>query len=120
MVPTRSARPAGLARIFGPPLPEGSMLAASKHLRADSRKPNVSVDLQKGLRRVASRPKLAASAASILIGSIISGMAAAFPDRAIVLIVPFAAGGSTDVVSRIMAAHMSRTLGQQIVIETVA
>ncbi len=45
--------------------------------------------------------------------------AAAFPDRIITFIVPFAAGGSTDVVARIMAEHMSRTLGQQIVIETV-
>ena len=44
--------------------------------------------------------------------------AAAFPDRVITFIVPFAAGGSTDVVARILADHMSRTLGQQIVIET--
>jgi tripartite-type tricarboxylate transporter receptor subunit TctC len=45
--------------------------------------------------------------------------AVAFPDRLITFIVPFAAGGSTDVVARILAEHMSRTLGQQIVIETV-
>ena len=44
--------------------------------------------------------------------------AVAFPDRVITFIVPFAAGGSTDVVARILAEHMSRTLGQQIVIET--
>ena len=44
--------------------------------------------------------------------------AVAFPERLITFIVPFAAGGSTDVVARIMAEHMSRTLGQQIVIET--
>lgn len=44
--------------------------------------------------------------------------AAAFPDRIVTFIVPFAAGGSTDVVARILAEHMSRTLGQQIVIET--
>jgi tripartite-type tricarboxylate transporter receptor subunit TctC len=41
-----------------------------------------------------------------------------FPERVITFIVPFAAGGSTDVVARILAEHMSRTLGQQIVIET--
>ncbi|HMA28622.1 MAG TPA: tripartite tricarboxylate transporter substrate-binding protein, partial [Thermoanaerobaculia bacterium] len=34
--------------------------------------------------------------------------------------VPFAAGGPTDVVARIVGDHMSRTLGQQIVIENVA
>src|SRR5262249_13497961 len=40
-----------------------------------------------------------------------------YPTRPITLIVPFAAGGPTDVVARIVGDHMSRTLGQQIVIE---
>jgi len=44
---------------------------------------------------------------------------AAYPDRPITLVVPFAAGGPTDVVARIMGDHMSRTLGQQVVIENV-
>jgi tripartite-type tricarboxylate transporter receptor subunit TctC len=35
------------------------------------------------------------------------------------LIVPFAAGGPTDVISRIIGEHMSRTLGQPIIIENV-
>jgi tripartite-type tricarboxylate transporter receptor subunit TctC len=42
-----------------------------------------------------------------------------YPTRPITLIVPFAAGGPTDVISRIVGEHMSRTLGQQIVIENV-
>jgi tripartite-type tricarboxylate transporter receptor subunit TctC len=42
-----------------------------------------------------------------------------YPNRAITLIVPFAAGGPTDVISRIVGEHMSRTLGQQIVIENI-
>jgi tripartite-type tricarboxylate transporter receptor subunit TctC len=42
-----------------------------------------------------------------------------YPTRTITLIVPFAAGGPTDVVARIVGNHMSRTLGQQIVIENV-
>jgi tripartite-type tricarboxylate transporter receptor subunit TctC len=45
---------------------------------------------------------------------------AAYPDRPITLIVPFAAGGPTDVVARIVGEAMSRTLGQQIVVENVA
>jgi len=45
---------------------------------------------------------------------------AAYPDRPITMIVPFAAGGPTDVVARIVAENMSRTLGQQIVVENVA
>jgi tripartite-type tricarboxylate transporter receptor subunit TctC len=44
---------------------------------------------------------------------------AAYPERPITLIVPFAAGGPTDVVARIVGDHMSRTLGQQIVVENV-
>ncbi|MEA2986264.1 MAG: hypothetical protein QOD94_2518 [Alphaproteobacteria bacterium] len=42
-----------------------------------------------------------------------------YPARPITLIVPFAAGGPTDVISRIVGEHMSRTLGQQIVVENV-
>jgi tripartite-type tricarboxylate transporter receptor subunit TctC len=42
-----------------------------------------------------------------------------YPRRSVTLIVPFAAGGPADVVSRIVAEHMSRTLRQQIVIENV-
>ncbi|WP_296519534.1 tripartite tricarboxylate transporter substrate binding protein BugD [Rhodoplanes sp.] len=42
-----------------------------------------------------------------------------YPVRPVTMIVPFAAGGPTDVVARIVSDHMSRTLGQQIVIENV-
>ena len=41
-------------------------------------------------------------------------------ERPITMIVPFAAGGPTDVIARIVSDHMSRTLGQQIVVENVA
>jgi tripartite-type tricarboxylate transporter receptor subunit TctC len=43
-----------------------------------------------------------------------------YPSRSITMIVPFAAGGATDVSARIVSEHMSRTLGQQIVIENIA
>ncbi len=42
-----------------------------------------------------------------------------YPTRPITMIVPFAAGGPTDTIARIAAESMSRTLGQQIVIENV-
>ncbi len=51
-----------------------------------------------------------------------AGTAAAqtdYPRRAITLIVPFAAGGPTDVISRIIGDHMTRTLGQPIIIENM-
>jgi tripartite-type tricarboxylate transporter receptor subunit TctC len=42
-----------------------------------------------------------------------------YPRRPITLIVPFAAGGPTDVIARIAADHMTRTLGQPIIIENI-
>jgi tripartite-type tricarboxylate transporter receptor subunit TctC len=46
-------------------------------------------------------------------------LAQSYPSRPITMIVPFAAGGPTDIVARIVADNMSKTLGQQIVIENV-
>ena len=43
-----------------------------------------------------------------------------FPDRPITMIVPFAAGGPTDTVARIVGEQMGKTLGQPVVVENVA
>ncbi|WP_348251131.1 Bug family tripartite tricarboxylate transporter substrate binding protein, partial [Salmonella enterica] len=43
-----------------------------------------------------------------------------FPNRTVTLVVPFAAGGSTDLVARIVAQKMSDDLGQQVIVENVA
>jgi tripartite-type tricarboxylate transporter receptor subunit TctC len=62
----------------------------------------------------------------LLAGLIAVGLAATpavaqsdYPNHNITLIVPFAAGGPTDVIARIVANHMTSTLGQQIIIENV-
>jgi len=47
-------------------------------------------------------------------------LAQGFPSKPITLIVPFAAGGPSDVIGRLVGEHMSRTLGQQVVVENVA
>jgi tripartite-type tricarboxylate transporter receptor subunit TctC len=49
------------------------------------------------------------------------GIAAAqdYPTRPITMIIPFAAGGPTDVLGRVVGARMGEVLGQQIVIENV-
>src|SRR5947209_12400984 len=49
----------------------------------------------------------------------LSGPSAAedYPSRPITLVVPYAAGGGNDVMARIVAEKMSKSLGQQIVIE---
>lgn len=61
------------------------------------------------------------TAVLVAAGAVIAGSASAqdFPTRPITMIVPFPAGGPSDVVSRIMAEGMSRHLGQQIVVENV-
>ena len=46
--------------------------------------------------------------------------AADFPERSITLVVPFAAGGSTDAIARIVGDHMAKTLGRSIIIENDA
>jgi tripartite-type tricarboxylate transporter receptor subunit TctC len=68
------------------------------------------------MKTIRSLAVLALAAASLAAG----GARAAYPDRPVTMIVPFAAGGPTDVVARIVAENMSRSLGQQIVIENVA
>ena len=52
---------------------------------------------------------------------LMAGPAAAqpYPSRPVTVIVPFAAGGPTDVVARIVGEHMSKVLGQQVVVENV-
>ena len=42
-----------------------------------------------------------------------------YPDKPIALIVPFAAGGPTDVVARMMAIPMGKSLGQTVLVENV-
>jgi tripartite-type tricarboxylate transporter receptor subunit TctC len=54
--------------------------------------------------------------------ALVTGTAAAqsdYPTRPITVIVPFTAGGPTDTVARLVAEPMTRTLGQQVVIENV-
>ncbi len=46
--------------------------------------------------------------------------AAAWPDQPIKMLVPFAAGGTTDVVARIVAERLGARLGRPLVIENVA
>jgi len=42
-----------------------------------------------------------------------------YPQRPITIIVPFAAGGPTDILARLLGDHMSRTLHQAVIVEDV-
>src|SRR5690349_3796755 len=52
-----------------------------------------------------------------LVGLSVSSLAQNYPTKPIRLVVPFAAGGSTDVVARVIAPALGRQLGQTIVID---
>lgn len=68
-------------------------------------------------RRTFAACALGAAGALTLAGAV---QAQAYPTKPITIVVAFAAGGPTDVIARIVSEHMSKTLGQQIVVENVA
>jgi tripartite-type tricarboxylate transporter receptor subunit TctC len=60
-------------------------------------------------------------AAAVLLGLSIAGAAAqSYPNRPVSLVVPFAAGGPTDIIARIVGEYFSKSLGQQFIVENVA
>jgi tripartite-type tricarboxylate transporter receptor subunit TctC len=61
------------------------------------------------------RSAAALASASGLAGS--PAFAQAYPDRTVRLVVPFIAGGSPDVITRVVADHLQRHLGQPFVVE---
>ena len=54
-----------------------------------------------------------------LVASVVTALAQHYPSKPITVIVPFAAGGPTDVVARLVGEHMGRTLGQTLVVENI-
>jgi tripartite-type tricarboxylate transporter receptor subunit TctC len=60
---------------------------------------------------------MAALAASLALPA--SAMAQAYPSKPITVIVPFAAGGPTDALARVLGQRMGETLGHQLIIENV-
>jgi len=47
-----------------------------------------------------------------------SAAAAAFPTKPVTIVVPYAAGGSTDVLARVLAEAMARDLGQPVIVDS--
>jgi tripartite-type tricarboxylate transporter receptor subunit TctC len=63
--------------------------------------------------------RLLAATASALIATTLGAQAQSFPTRSMTMVIPFAAGGPTDVLGRVVGARMGEILGQQVVIENV-
>jgi tripartite-type tricarboxylate transporter receptor subunit TctC len=64
-------------------------------------------------------PAFAAGVMVVLCAVVVPGRAQDYPNHSITVVVPFPAGGPSDVVARIVADQMGRVLGQTLVIENV-
>ena len=73
--------------------------------------------LKRACRHTATIAVAIIAFAAITIGMQRRAEAAEYPTRSIALIVPYPAGGGNDVIARLIAAKMSTSLGQPIVIE---
>ncbi len=60
------------------------------------------------------------ASAAVLAASTLGVAAQEFPSRVVTIVVPFAAGGPSDSIARLLAQSMSATLKQQVIVENVA
>ena len=71
------------------------------------------------MRKIPRRRFLALAAAAATLAASLPASAQTYPAKPITMIVPFAAGGSTDVIGRILAERMRTSLGQTVIVENV-
>jgi tripartite-type tricarboxylate transporter receptor subunit TctC len=66
-------------------------------------------------------PKILRHAAMIAVsGLALAAAAQSYPSRPVTLVVPFAAGGPTDTIARILGERVGRSLGQPVIVENTA
>jgi tripartite-type tricarboxylate transporter receptor subunit TctC len=64
--------------------------------------------------------KLSIALIFAMLAAVSGGTAQTYPSRPVTVIVPFAAGGVTDIVARIVSERMNKALGQSVIIENVS
>jgi len=64
--------------------------------------------------------KTLAAGGLLLLAAFSTAAAAAWPEKPVTLIVPWAAGGSTDILARVLSEHLGKSLGQPFVVENRA
>ena len=64
--------------------------------------------------------KLSVAVALSMLAGIAGAAAQTYPSRPVTVIVPFAAGGVTDIVARIVTERMRSSLGQSVIVENVS
>ena len=64
-----------------------------------------------------NRRAFVAAGSTALLASSVSPAWAAYPDKPVKLVVPWAAGGSTDAIARAMAQRMSQTIGSPVIVD---
>jgi hypothetical protein len=69
------------------------------------------------MTQLTRRSALSAFAAAAAAAPLRTAAAQAYPSRPISLLVPWAPGGSTDILARIVAAHLHQSMGQPVIIE---
>jgi tripartite-type tricarboxylate transporter receptor subunit TctC len=60
-----------------------------------------------------------AAVAAMMLAGIVSATAQHYPSKPITIVVPFAAGGPTDAIARVLGERMGQSLGQTLVVENV-
>lgn len=111
-------KPKQLAREFG--VTARSILTWVAQAAADRSKPVRGKDaLSRSAQGDPIKPRFRIAVALVAAFSLgnATALAQSFPSRPVTMVVPFAAGGSADVVGRLVAAEMSKTLGHNVVID---